>query len=75
MIKEYETIIGTYDSLIEILKSKEEAILEAFDNIHKKYSKDLFNIYNSLETIMEKMASETFKNVKKSQIIDTKKKR
>ncbi|AXH10626.1 ATP-binding protein [Malaciobacter halophilus] len=65
LIKEYETIIGTYDSLIEILKSKEEAILEAFDNIHKKYSKDLFNIYNSLETIMEKMASETFKNVKK----------
>ena len=39
-------------------------VLEQFENIHKKYSKELFNIYN-LETIMEKIAHETYKNIKK----------
>ena len=65
LIKEYETIIGVYDALYEILENSEEEILEAFDDIHKTYSKELFNIYNSLESIMEKMAHETYKNVKK----------
>ena len=65
LIKEYETIIGVYDSLYEILENSEEEILEKFDSIHKTYSKELFNIYNSLESIMEKMAHETYKNVKK----------
>ena len=36
----------------------------AFDNIYKVYSKELFGIYNSLETIMEKISHETFKNIK-----------
>ena len=65
LIKEYETIIAVYDSLIQILKNSENNILEAFDNIHKTYSKELFSVYNSLETIMEKMAHETYKNIKK----------
>ncbi len=63
--KEYETIIAVYDSLSEILKDAEEDILEAFENIHKTYSKELFSIYNSLESIMEKMAHETYKSIKK----------
>ena len=65
LVKEYETIIAVYDSLIQILKNGEKDILEAFDNIHKTYSKELFSVYNSLETIMEKMAHETYKNIKK----------
>lgn len=64
LVKEYETIIGVYDSLSEILKNSENEILIAFDTIHKVYSKELFNIYNELESIMEKMAHETFKNIK-----------
>lgn len=64
LIKEYQTIVGVYDSLIEILNSSEDEILHAFDNIHQTYSKELFTIYNSLESIMEKIANETFKNVK-----------
>ena len=35
------------------------------DNIYKKYSKELFTIYNSLESVMEKIAHETFKNIKR----------
>ncbi|MBU0924317.1 dynamin family protein [bacterium] len=65
LIKEYETITKIYDGLIEILKASEKNVLELFENIHKRYSKELFNIYNSLETIMEKIAHETFKNIKK----------
>ncbi|MGA1933716.1 dynamin family protein [Arcobacter sp. YIC-464] len=65
LIKEYQTIIGVYDALSNILKNCEDSVIEAFDNIHKKYSKELFTIYNSLEAIMEKMAHETYKNIKR----------
>ncbi|QKF74082.1 GTP-binding protein (dynamin domain) [Aliarcobacter faecis] len=65
LIKEYETIIKVYDALVEVLESCEAKVDEAFENIHKKYSKELFNIYNSLETVMEKIANETFKNIKR----------
>jgi len=62
---EYETIIKVYDALIDILEACEPRVIEAFDNVHKKYSKKLFDIYNSLEDIMEKIAQETFKNIKR----------
>jgi len=69
LIKEYETIIKVYDALVEVLESCEKKVEEAFENIHKKYSKELFNIYNSLETVMEKIASETFKNIKRKKSV------
>ncbi|MDD2896412.1 MAG: dynamin family protein [Aliarcobacter sp.] len=65
LIKEYETITKIYDALIEILKGCENSVIEHFEGIYKKYSKELFNIYNSVETIMEKIAHETYKNIKK----------
>ncbi len=65
LVKEYETITKVYDALIEVLKSCEPKVIEHFENIHKRYSKELFNIYNSLESIMEKIAHETYKNIKK----------
>jgi len=65
LIKEYETITKVYDVLIDILKGCESTVLEHFESIHKKYSKELYNIYNSLETIMEKIAHETYKNIKR----------
>ncbi|QKF66027.1 GTP-binding protein (dynamin domain) [Arcobacter venerupis] len=63
--KEYETITKVYDVLIDVLKACEPKVIEQFENIQKKYSKELFNIYNSLETIMEKIAHETYKNIKR----------
>ncbi len=63
--KEYTTIIGVYDSLIDILKVNESPIMEAFDNIHTRYSKELLNVFTSLEAIMDKISNETFKNVKR----------
>ncbi len=65
LIKEYETIIGVYNSLSEILENSEDDILKEFEKIQKTYSKELFSVYNSLESIMEKMAHETYKNIKK----------
>ena len=64
LVGEYKNIIGVYDGLVEILKGAEDEVTEALDTIHKKYSKELFSIYNSLESIMEKMAHETYKNIK-----------
>ena len=65
LVKEYKTITKIYDVLVDVLKDCEGKVLEHFENIYKKYSKELFNIYNSLETIMEKIAHETYKNIKK----------
>jgi len=69
LIKEYETIIGVYDALCDILKSCEDKVVAAFEDIHKKYSKELFTIYNSLESIMEKVAHETYKNIERKPAI------
>lgn len=65
LIKEYKTIIGVYNSLSEILEDSKAEILRKFDEIHKTYSKELFTICNFLESIMEKMAHETYKSIKK----------
>lgn len=67
--QEYKTIMGVYDSLIDILMQTEPKVKEAFDAIHKKYSKELFTIYNSLESIMEKIAHETYKNIVRKKAI------
>jgi len=74
LIKEYGTIIAVYDSLISILKNTEKDVLKDFDNIHKIHSKELFSVYNSLEAIMEKMAHETYKNIKKQKALRFEKK-
>lgn len=69
LIKEYETILKVYDALVDILLKLEEGVLKAFDEILTKYSKELFTIYNSLISIMEKIANETFKNIKRKKAI------
>ncbi|MFW3352656.1 dynamin family protein [Aliarcobacter butzleri] len=69
LIKEYETIIKVYDALVDVLKNCEPLVIEHFDAIQKKYSKELFTIYNSLESIMEKIAHETYKNIKRKKSI------
>ncbi|MFW3327938.1 dynamin family protein, partial [Aliarcobacter butzleri] len=69
LIKEYETIIKVYDALVDVLKNCEPLVIEHFDTIQKKYSKELFTIYNSLESIMEKIAHETYKNIKRKKSI------
>ena len=69
LISEYETITKVYDALSDALYACQDKAVDAFENIHKKYSKELFNIYNSLETVMEKIAQETYKNIKRKKSI------
>jgi len=64
LISEYNTIIGVYDALIDLLEDCEEEVLEEFEDIYKRYSKDLYTIYNSLESIMDKIAHEAYRNIK-----------
>jgi len=64
LISEYNIIIGVYDALIDVLQSCENEVLEEFESIYNRYSKDLFSIYNSLESIMDKISHEAYKNIK-----------
>jgi predicted GTPase len=64
LIAEYKSIIGVYDALIDLLIDCENEVLKEFENIYKKYSKDLFTVYNSLESIMDKISNESYKNIK-----------
>lgn len=67
LITEYQSIIGVYNALIELLTNCESEVLEEFENINQKYSKDLYTVYNSLESIMEKISNEVYKNIKNKQ--------
>ncbi|MGB5868531.1 MAG: dynamin family protein [Arcobacteraceae bacterium] len=64
LIGEYNTIIGVYKALIELLQNSETEVLEEFETIYKKHSKDLYTVYNSLDSIMDKIAHEAYKNIK-----------
>jgi len=67
LIKEYETIVGVYDSLESILKNQEEIMLNAFNKIHENNLKNLLTLFNSLETILEEIAREILANIKRVQ--------
>jgi ribosome biogenesis GTPase A len=64
LISEYNTIIGVYDALINILTNCENEVLDEFESIYKKHTKDLFKVYNSLESIMRKISHVAYKNIK-----------
>ncbi|MFY4783687.1 hypothetical protein ACOTWN_10830, partial [Aliarcobacter butzleri] len=55
--------------LVDVLKNCEPLVIVHYDAIQKKYTKELFTIYNSLESIMEKNAHETYKNIKRKKTI------
>ena len=64
LIKEYETILGVYESLIDILITKESEILEAFDSVNLKYSKSLHLTYNQIESIAQSISDVIYENIK-----------
>ena len=64
LIKEYETILGVYESLIEILSTKESDILEAFDSVYIKHSKSLYTTLDQVESITEIIADTIYENIK-----------
>ena len=64
LIKEYETILGVYESLVEILRSKESEVLEAFDSVILKHSKALTLTYKQIESIAESVKDAIYENIK-----------
>lgn len=64
LIKEYETILGVYESLAEILRSKESEVLAAFDSVTLKHSKALSLTYKQMESIAESVRDTIYENIK-----------
>jgi len=67
LVKEYETIVGVYESLEDILISQEKEILSALDLVHENNLKNLVSVFNSLETILEEISREILSNIKRVQ--------
>ena len=64
LIKEYETILGVYESLVEILRTKENEVLAAFDSVTLKHSKALSLTYKQMESIAESVSDTIYENIK-----------
>lgn len=64
LVKEYETILGVYESLLGILRAKEEEILEAFDAVYAKHSKALVLTYEQIDSVMQTIADTIYENIK-----------
>ena len=64
LIKEYETILGVYESLEEILIKKEDEILKAFDAVFLKHSKTLYVNLDKIESVLQIIADTIYENIK-----------
>ncbi len=64
LIQEYETIMGVYESLLEILTNKESQILLAFDAVYEKRSKALALTFEQIDSIMQIIADTIYENIK-----------
>ena len=69
LIKEYETIVGVYQSLNDVINKNEKNILDKFDNLNKEYSIKLTILYNSLTKIIEIISFEIYKNIKENKAL------
>jgi len=64
LIKEYESIFGVYQSLQDVIKTKQEELLEAFDEIMHNKQKELSQIYSFSDEILQEVANEIFLHIK-----------
>lgn len=64
LVKEYEAILGVYESLLEILVHKEKEILEAFDAVYEKHSKALIVTFDQIDSILQIIADTIYENIK-----------
>lgn len=64
LIQEYESILGVYESLVDILTTKESEILEAFDSVYLKHSKALYLTFDQMESIIQTITDTIYENIK-----------
>jgi len=65
LVTEYESIFGVYESLDEVIKSRQDDLLLAFDEITKTKQKELRNIYDEVNEILLEVANEIFRHIKR----------
>ena len=64
LIHEYETIVGVYESLLDILLEIKDGVLESFDMVHKKHYKSLQLTFEQTESAMQMIADTIYENIK-----------
>lgn len=64
LILEYETILAVYESLEEILRSKESELIQGYDELYLKHSKSLYSTADKIESIVQTIADTIYKNIK-----------
>lgn len=65
LILEYESILGVYQSLDDVLKSHQEDMILAFDEIITTKQKVLKDIYDEVNAILLEVANEIFIHIKR----------
>ena len=65
LIKENESILGVYESLEEVIISKQNELLEAFDLITSSRQKELSAIYEEVNDILLEVSQEVFTHIKR----------
>lgn len=63
LTKEYETILGVYESLETILRHDESSVLKAFDEVYVKHAQSLYVLHDKLDTIMQSISSTIFQHI------------
>ncbi len=61
--KEYQSILGVYSALEEILIHKEDEVIKGFDAVYIKHSKELFFMHEKIEDILQSVAQSIFKHI------------
>ncbi|PHR55718.1 MAG: ATP-binding protein [Arcobacter sp.] len=65
LISEYKSIFGVYESLQEVIISKQEELLLAFDEITNTRQTELNAIYEEVNEILLEVAQEIFTHIKR----------
>ena len=63
LVSEYESILGVYDSLENILHEKDSEMIKAFDDVYLNHSQELFICKEKVETILETVSETIYKNI------------
>ncbi|MDF1880947.1 dynamin family protein [Sulfurimonas sp. MAG313] len=65
LILQYQTIFGVYESLSQVMISKENEVLLGFDTIIKTKQDNLSQIYEKLDAILLEVSHEVFIHIKR----------
>lgn len=62
LISEYDDIILVHKELINLLQTKEQKALLAFDSLQKNFNNEIYGIFETIESILDKISNEIYQN-------------